>query len=62
MRREPPKDWILPEDRDEHFVNAPELIGRNLTVEQGKRGGRCREIHNYLLGTRIMRLTFLTSN
>jgi hypothetical protein len=34
MMHEPPKDWILPEDKDEHFVNALEFVGHNLTIAQ----------------------------
>lgn len=48
VRHVAPKEWILPEDRNDDYLDEPEFQGRKLTVEQGERGGRRHEIHNYL--------------
>lgn len=45
VRHEPPREWILPEEPNDFLDD--QFQARDLTPEQGERGGRRREIHNY---------------
>ena len=45
VRHVPPREWILPEEPNDFLDD--QFQARDLTPEQGERGGRRREIHNY---------------